>query len=77
MVRSAIVDKVDKAKSVQTPNDSQTRGKSPIEIWNMQEYREYLKYSPKYAGIWNIMEYNARIPNIVDDFASDGPLDGE
>ena len=41
----------------------------------MQEYREYLKYNLKYAGIWNIMEYNAHIPNIVDDFASDGPLD--
>ena len=40
----------------------------------MQEYREYLKYNLKYAGIWNIMEYNAHIPNIVDDFASDGPL---
>ena len=42
----------------------------------MQEYREYLKYNLKYAGIWNIMEYNAHIPNIVDDFASDGPLAG-
>ena len=41
----------------------------------MQEYREYLKYNLKYVGIWNIMEYNAHIPNIVDDFASDGPLD--
>ena len=43
----------------------------------MQEYREYLKYNLKYAGIWNIMEYNAHIPNIVDDFASDGPLVGD
>ena len=40
----------------------------------MQEYREYLKYNLKYAGIWNIMEYNAHIRNIVDDFASDGPV---
>ena len=35
--------------------------RNPIEIWNMQEYREYLKYNLKYAGIWNIMEYNAHM----------------
>jgi len=26
-----------------------------------------------YAGIWNILEYNGHIPNIVDDFAVMGP----
>ena len=33
-------------------------------------------YSLKYAEIWNILEYNAYIiPNIVDNFSSDGPID--
>ena len=35
----------------------------------MQEYRKYLKYSLKYAGIWNTMP----IFRNVDHFSSDGP----
>ena len=38
------------------------------------EFARISQIFEKYAGIWNILEYNAYIPNIVDNFSSDGPL---
>ena len=37
--------------------------------WNI-EYRKYLKHSRN----MDILEYNAHIPNIVDNFSRTGPL---